>query len=192
MTQQPQWMDRHGDRWIYDPSDNLLHSPETRAFTLDHIQKKWGPLIPIPAIPADAPTPTERVTVSPNRRLPHVFQEHIGRGESNRICWCPLGYSHDILQGGRPDSIYLQDKPVVGGNPRGPEEAQHEFYLVPASMNLRYPPQYAEVCLNSEQDALWAQYALKRRGVKYKIYDRNGAQVPHWKQPDDERKDDHA
>ena len=64
-----------------------------------------------------------------------------------------------------------------GGNPRTPEEAQHEYYLVPASMNLRYAPQYAEVALNDLDDALNAQAALKRRGVKYTIYNRSGEMV---------------
>lgn len=63
------------------------------------------------------------------------------------------------------------------GNPRTPEEAQHGYYLVPASMNLRYAPQYADVSLNDRDDALLARAALERRGVKYSVYDRRGKKV---------------
>jgi len=76
-------------------------------------------------------------------------------------------------------TIRAQFEPRVrhGGNPRTPEEAQHEYYLVPASMNLRYAPQYADVALNDLDDALNAQASLKRRGVKYTIYNRSGEMV---------------
>jgi len=66
------------------------------------------------------------------------------------------------------------------GNPRTPEEARHKYYLVLSAMNLRYAPQYADVCLNDLTDARYAQNALALRGVKYTIYNKNGEVVPGW------------
>lgn len=46
----PQWRDKHGDIWTAG-SDGLLHTPETAPFSREHVEKKWGPLIPIPQGP---------------------------------------------------------------------------------------------------------------------------------------------
>jgi len=43
------WRDRHGDVWTLG-SDGLLHTPETRAFPREHVEKKWGPLVPNPQV----------------------------------------------------------------------------------------------------------------------------------------------
>ncbi|WNN94980.1 hypothetical protein SEA_MAGRITTE_3 [Microbacterium phage Magritte] len=45
---EPQWRDRQGDVWELG-DDGLLHSFETAPFSREHVEKKWGPLIPIPA-----------------------------------------------------------------------------------------------------------------------------------------------
>lgn len=37
------WLDRHGDIWT-EGNDGLMHSPETRPFPREHVEKKWGPL----------------------------------------------------------------------------------------------------------------------------------------------------
>lgn len=37
------WVDCHGDHWRLG-SDGLMHTPETRPFPLDHVERKWGPL----------------------------------------------------------------------------------------------------------------------------------------------------
>lgn len=39
------WIDKHGDVWRMG-DDGLLHTPETRPFPRDHVEKKWGPLRP--------------------------------------------------------------------------------------------------------------------------------------------------
>ena len=41
------WRDRHGDVWTLG-DDGLMHTPETRPFPLGHVEKKWGPLVPVP------------------------------------------------------------------------------------------------------------------------------------------------
>lgn len=46
----PQWRDNQGDIWTAGP-DGLLHTPETRPFDREYVEKKWGPLIPIPQGP---------------------------------------------------------------------------------------------------------------------------------------------
>lgn len=42
------WRDRHGDVWTYDDGDGLMHSFETAPFPREHVEKKWGPLVPEP------------------------------------------------------------------------------------------------------------------------------------------------
>lgn len=37
------WMDRHKDIWVLG-EDGLMHTPETRPFPREHVEKKWGPL----------------------------------------------------------------------------------------------------------------------------------------------------
>lgn len=37
------WIDRHGDIWTVG-AGGLLHTPETRPFSREYIEKKWGPL----------------------------------------------------------------------------------------------------------------------------------------------------
>ena len=42
------WIDNQGDVWTLG-DDGLLHSPETAAFCMTHVEKKCGPLVPLPA-----------------------------------------------------------------------------------------------------------------------------------------------
>lgn len=42
------WRDRHGDVWKLG-ADGLLHSRETAPFSREHVEKKWGPLVPLSA-----------------------------------------------------------------------------------------------------------------------------------------------
>lgn len=37
------WIDRDGDVWTLG-ADGLMHTPETRPFPREHVEKKWGPL----------------------------------------------------------------------------------------------------------------------------------------------------
>jgi hypothetical protein len=39
------WTDRQGDVWRLG-KDGLLHTPETAPFPREHVEKKWGPLVP--------------------------------------------------------------------------------------------------------------------------------------------------
>lgn len=43
------WRDRQGDVWTYDDNDGLMHSSETAPFPREHVEKKWGPLVPCSA-----------------------------------------------------------------------------------------------------------------------------------------------
>lgn len=47
----PGWVDRHGDVWR-EGTDGLMHTPETRPFPREHVEKKWGPLRPVSEVPA--------------------------------------------------------------------------------------------------------------------------------------------
>lgn len=40
------WRDRQGDVWELG-ADGLMHTPETAPFSREHVEKKWGPLIPV-------------------------------------------------------------------------------------------------------------------------------------------------
>ena len=62
-------------------------------------------------------------------------------------------------------------------NPRSPEEATRNYYLVPKGMKLRYPPQYADISFDDLSEALVTQEILKNRGVKYTVYDKNGERI---------------
>jgi hypothetical protein len=42
MTDQS-WIDRQGDVWALG-EDGLLHTPETRPFSREYVERKWGPL----------------------------------------------------------------------------------------------------------------------------------------------------
>ncbi len=42
-----EWRDRHGDVWV-EGADGLMRTPETRPFPREHVEKKWGPLVPAP------------------------------------------------------------------------------------------------------------------------------------------------
>lgn len=46
------WVDRHGDVWR-EGADGLMHTPETRPFPREHVEKKWGPLRPVSEVPAE-------------------------------------------------------------------------------------------------------------------------------------------
>jgi hypothetical protein len=39
------WTDRQGDVWRLREG-SLLHTPETAPFPREHVEKKWGPLVP--------------------------------------------------------------------------------------------------------------------------------------------------
>lgn len=41
------WVDKQGDVWT-PGEDGLLHSPETAPFPREHVERKWGPLKPVP------------------------------------------------------------------------------------------------------------------------------------------------
>lgn len=43
---QEAWRDRHGDVWTLG-ADGLMHTPDTAPFSREHVEKKWGPLVPI-------------------------------------------------------------------------------------------------------------------------------------------------
>ena len=38
-----QFRDKHGDVWVFG-ADGLMHTPETRPFGYEYVQRKWGPL----------------------------------------------------------------------------------------------------------------------------------------------------
>lgn len=40
------WVDRQGDVWHFG-ADGLMHTRETRPFTREHVERKWGPLRPV-------------------------------------------------------------------------------------------------------------------------------------------------
>lgn len=40
------WTDRQGDVWALG-EDGLLHTPETTPFPRQHVERKWGPLVPV-------------------------------------------------------------------------------------------------------------------------------------------------
>lgn len=40
------WRDRQGDVWT-EGADGLMHTPETRPFPRDYVERKWGPLVPV-------------------------------------------------------------------------------------------------------------------------------------------------
>lgn len=42
------WIDKHGDVWV-PGDDGLLHTPETAPFPAEYVERKWGPLEPVPA-----------------------------------------------------------------------------------------------------------------------------------------------
>lgn len=47
------WRDRHGDVWRLG-DDGWLHTPETAPFPREHVEKKWGPLVPEPTDSGDS------------------------------------------------------------------------------------------------------------------------------------------
>ena len=40
------WRDCQGDLWV-EGSDGLMHTRETAPFPREHVEKKWGPLVPV-------------------------------------------------------------------------------------------------------------------------------------------------
>jgi len=50
-------IDKQGDVWV-EGDDGLMHTPETRPFPRDYVERKWGPLRPVALAPH--PTTTER------------------------------------------------------------------------------------------------------------------------------------
>jgi len=48
------WRDCHGDIWALG-DDGLMHTKETAPFPREHVEKKWGPLLP--AADSSAPAP---------------------------------------------------------------------------------------------------------------------------------------
>lgn len=54
MSTEQAWIDKHGDVWT-EGNDGLMHTPETRPFPREHVERKWGPLdltTPTPAAPS--------------------------------------------------------------------------------------------------------------------------------------------
>lgn len=47
-------VDRHGDVWTLG-DDGLMHTPETRPFPFEYVEKKWGPLLPLHTTPPAQP-----------------------------------------------------------------------------------------------------------------------------------------
>lgn len=47
------WRDRQGDVWT-EGDDGLMHTPDTAPFSRGHVEKKWGPLVPVAAPPSIA------------------------------------------------------------------------------------------------------------------------------------------
>ena len=41
------WADRHDDVWIFPGGGDVGYSFETQPFSREHIEKKWGPLVPL-------------------------------------------------------------------------------------------------------------------------------------------------
>lgn len=39
-------VDKDGDVWTLG-GDGLMHTPETKPFPLEYVEKKWGPLRPV-------------------------------------------------------------------------------------------------------------------------------------------------
>lgn len=54
----PAWLDRHGDVWVF--RNGMGWSFETQPFAREHIETKWGPLVPLEA--------AQRPPVSPEQR----------------------------------------------------------------------------------------------------------------------------
>lgn len=63
------------------------------------------------------------------------------------------------------------------GNPKTAAEANYEYYLVLDTMELRYPPQYADLAFDGKQEALLAAFSLELRGVAYSVYDKHGTYI---------------
>lgn len=40
------WRDKQGDIWTLSP-EGILETPETAPFPYEHVEKKWGPLVPL-------------------------------------------------------------------------------------------------------------------------------------------------
>jgi hypothetical protein len=45
------WVDKHHDVWTMR-ADGLMETPETRPFPPAHVEKKWGPLLPVTDVSA--------------------------------------------------------------------------------------------------------------------------------------------
>ena len=72
---EPSWRDKHGDIWTYNSDDGLLHTPETRPFDRAFVEKKWGPLVAIPAVPLIPKTPEEETRKITIRELFEIIRE---------------------------------------------------------------------------------------------------------------------
>lgn len=48
------WRDRQGDVW-FEGADGLMHARETRPFPREHVEKKWGPLVPVTDVSETTP-----------------------------------------------------------------------------------------------------------------------------------------
>lgn len=40
------WRDKQGDIW-HEDADGLMHTRETAPFPREHVERKWGPLVPV-------------------------------------------------------------------------------------------------------------------------------------------------
>lgn len=72
------WRDRQGDVWRLGV-DGLLHTPETRPFPREYVEKKWGPLQQVQAMLDGGPV--QRMIREQVRRNDAVIEE---------ACWVML------------------------------------------------------------------------------------------------------
>lgn len=84
----PAWLDRHGDVWVF--RNGMGWSFETRPFTREHIEKKWGPLVPLEAAqrPPVSPEVEEEISRVVREATAEYFREDLpedGRDETDTI-----------------------------------------------------------------------------------------------------------
>jgi hypothetical protein len=97
------WRDRQGDVWDDGRGDGLLRTPETAPFPRWHVEKKWGPLVPL-----DAEIDVNRLL--PEHAAPLLKLEHEIRRST------ALRPTAVMLPGPVPDDSVLLGLPVVAGD----------------------------------------------------------------------------
>lgn len=66
----------------------------------------------------------------------------------------------------------------VFGNPRTPDQATRAYYLVPAGMQLRYAPQYADFSYDNLNEAKCSKLLMMEKyKIDYRIYHGDGSEV---------------